>query len=65
MFLPIAMNNMTTVRNKILIAPLGSVFSVADALPTYNRKSINKLLLMESTNKTYKSIAIMPQDTLK
>ena len=59
------MNNTTTVRNKIPIVPLRSMFSVADVLPTNNRKSINKLLLMESTNKPYKSIAITLQDTLK
>ena len=45
------MNNTTTVRNKILITSLESVFSVVDVLSTNNRQSINKILLVESTNK--------------
>ena len=59
------MNNTTTVRNKILITSLESVFSVVDVLSTNNRQSINKILLVESTKTTYKSIANMLQDTLK
>ena len=52
------MNNTTTVRNKIPIVPLGSVFLVVDVLSVNNRQSINKILLMEYTE-TYKIIAIL------
>ena len=52
------MNNTTTVRNKIPIVSLGSVFLVVDVLSVNNRQSINKILLMEYTE-TYKIIAIL------
>ena len=43
---------MTTVRNTISIALLVvSAFSVADVLSANNKQSINKILLVESTNK--------------
>ena len=55
------MNDTTTIRNKIPIVSLGSVFSLVDILSVNNKQS---KLLMESTKKTYDSIAVMLLDTI-